>query len=167
MKKYYIGCKMLQAEPCVKVNGKIYDSLPDMDTREGHIIEYGYKVRYEDGYESFSPKSVFEKAYVECDEYGFVNPESFVDTYEKCTTVGGIVPDGMKAATIRGHLVNGEMFSVMKAEMISDFDKEYLMDKAWKQLIADLQIKLNFLTRWARLGIKNRKFETSQNAERQ
>jgi len=45
--KKYIGVKQISAEPQVK------------DRQEG------YKVIYEDGYESWSPKEVFEKAYIE------------------------------------------------------------------------------------------------------
>ena len=43
--KYYIGTKIIQAEPQEK------------DGQEG------YKVKYLDGYESWSPKDVFEEAY--------------------------------------------------------------------------------------------------------
>ncbi|MCD8136722.1 MAG: DUF2829 domain-containing protein, partial [Parabacteroides gordonii] len=55
--KKYIGTKQIEAEPMVagdasnlgfKTNGNGGD---------------GYHVRYEDGYESWSPKDVFEKAY--------------------------------------------------------------------------------------------------------
>lgn len=44
--KQYIGIKAVQAEPCIK------------DGKEG------YKVVYADGYESWSPKDVFEASYV-------------------------------------------------------------------------------------------------------
>lgn len=44
--KQYIGTKLIEAEPAVK-NG-----------------QEGYKVRYADGYESWSPKDVFERAYL-------------------------------------------------------------------------------------------------------
>lgn len=46
--KHYIGVKMVQAEPMEK-DGKA-----------------GYKVVYPDGYESWSPKEVFEEAYFFC-----------------------------------------------------------------------------------------------------
>lgn len=44
--KHYIGTKMIQAEPAQSGNG-----------------EMGYKVRYADGYESWSPMKAFEEAY--------------------------------------------------------------------------------------------------------
>lgn len=45
----YIGTKIIEAEPMSRANG---DKSED-----------GYKVRYPDGYESWSPKDVFEEAY--------------------------------------------------------------------------------------------------------
>lgn len=51
--KKYIGTKIIKAEP---------------EMEEG--VE-GYKVVYEDGYVSWSPKDVFEKAYRECDNMTF------------------------------------------------------------------------------------------------
>lgn len=49
----YIGVKVIEAEPMVaeKAYGK------------HGIDDEGYKVKYEDGYESWSPKDVFESAY--------------------------------------------------------------------------------------------------------
>ena len=49
----YIGLKAIKAEPQIK-DGKD-----------------GYKVVYEDGYESWSPKNVFEKAYHESGKMSF------------------------------------------------------------------------------------------------
>lgn len=49
----YIGTKIIEAEPC--------EAWKDVG---GHKVgDPGYKVRYPDGYESWSPKDVFEKAY--------------------------------------------------------------------------------------------------------
>lgn len=50
----YIGTKLIEAEPC-----KAWKDAG------GHKAgEDGYKVRYADGYESWSPKDVFERAYL-------------------------------------------------------------------------------------------------------
>ncbi len=59
--KTYIGTKTIKAEPAIRVDGKVYllsESYPKTLN-----AEHGYKVVYGDGYESFSPKDVFEKAY--------------------------------------------------------------------------------------------------------
>jgi len=59
--KTYIGCKIIQAYPLTlgefnDTHGKIVPATPG---------EQGYLVRYPDGYESWSPKEVFEGAYRE------------------------------------------------------------------------------------------------------
>ena len=61
--KKYIGTKVVDATPAWRVEGKVYlkyEAVPRSMNRED-----GYKVVYEDGYESWSPKDVFEKAYHE------------------------------------------------------------------------------------------------------
>jgi hypothetical protein len=62
--KHYIGTKQVEAEPMSK--GEAYEKgllkagvVPSEE--ESSIM--GYHVRYKDGYESWSPKDVFEKAY--------------------------------------------------------------------------------------------------------
>jgi hypothetical protein len=47
----YIGSKIIHAEPLAAINPVTGNA------------EEGYSVRYEDGYISWSPKAVFEKAY--------------------------------------------------------------------------------------------------------
>ncbi len=63
--KAYIGTKIVQAEPEEKRS----------DLATGRVIEQGYKVVYEDGYTSWSPKDVFERCYREVteDEYELVS----------------------------------------------------------------------------------------------
>ena len=58
----YIGTKIVEAEPC-----KAWK-----DTKLHKAGEDGYKVRYPDGYESWSPKGVFEEAYrpTDCMSFG-------------------------------------------------------------------------------------------------
>lgn len=60
--KKYIGTKTVQAMPAVRKGGKI--CMPgDENPKSLDPVEDGYMVVYEDGYESWSPKEVFEKAY--------------------------------------------------------------------------------------------------------
>ena len=59
--KKYIGTKEVSATPAWQIKGTVYpknDVIPRSMNRKD-----GYKVVYEDGYESWSPKDVFEKAY--------------------------------------------------------------------------------------------------------
>ncbi len=54
----YIGTKLIEALPAISVDG--YRNERD-----------GYTVRYPDGYESWSPKDVFEEAYQPLDSMSF------------------------------------------------------------------------------------------------
>ena len=59
----YIGTKIVMAEPAVNVGGKIVtEPVIQVETLDVTVRE-GYKVIYPDGYESWSPKKVFEEAY--------------------------------------------------------------------------------------------------------
>lgn len=57
----YIGTKQVSATPAWRIDGKVYPK--DGEVPRSMNREDGYKVVYEDGYESWSPKDVFEKAY--------------------------------------------------------------------------------------------------------
>ena len=64
----YLGVKMVHAAPALRLDdGKgdvriqLLKSCPM--PRPGDAVDMGYKVVYEDGYESWSPQDVFEKAY--------------------------------------------------------------------------------------------------------
>lgn len=57
----------MSATPAWRIDGKVYPkdgAVPRVMNRED-----GYKVVYEDGYESWSPKDVFEKAYKVADTF--------------------------------------------------------------------------------------------------
>ena len=65
--KKYIGTKEVSATPAWRVDGVVYPkdgAMPRVMNRED-----GYKVVYEDGYESWSPKEVFEKTYKPADTF--------------------------------------------------------------------------------------------------
>ena len=82
--KIYIGTKIIAAEPMseaaflsakLPLGGGLIMDHPDRE---------GYRVRYEDGYISWSPKEVFERCYREVSEHErslfftiLVDPEKF------------------------------------------------------------------------------------------
>lgn len=60
----YAGVKVVEAQPMtVKEAEKILGHKIDMSKHPGE--KTGYLVTYQDGYQSFSPKSVFEEAYTQ------------------------------------------------------------------------------------------------------
>jgi hypothetical protein len=73
--KQYIGSKIVQAESAWKITDDEGSSIQAKSAhgccKNGSTIEDGYKVVYEDGYESWSPKEVFEAAYRQTDGMSF------------------------------------------------------------------------------------------------
>lgn len=70
MLKKYIGTKVVQAEPALRITdpwGKTtVEALASSPVvQPGSKREDGYRVVYKDGYESFSPKKAFEECYRE------------------------------------------------------------------------------------------------------
>lgn len=107
--KTYIGTKIIEAAPAVRMGGKVYDAN-ELIPRSMELVEEGYKVRYQDGYESWSPKDVFERAYLELT----VNPElrtkkpsisqKMVDDFIVAKEVSTL---GDKVTVVRATLRNG------------------------------------------------------------
>ena len=66
--KTYIGTKIIQAEPAYRVSNDHAHHIIVTNPADAYAnypdVEEGYRVRYQDGYESWSPKEVFEKAYL-------------------------------------------------------------------------------------------------------
>lgn len=139
--KQYIGTKMIQAEPARGGNG-----------------EMGYKVRYADNYESWSPKKVFEKAYLPLD----ANPnlktnapsisqqmvDDFIASHEtmtlggKCTVVRAVLRNGF-AIVESSECVSAENYDEKMGENIC---MEHIKNKVW--------MLLGFLLQTAVSGIR-------------
>lgn len=77
--KTYIGTKIIQAEPAKRYwmeDGRKYvvtrnEVVAQEIVAAATACDEGYKVVYKDGYTSWSPKAVFEKAYRETNGMGF------------------------------------------------------------------------------------------------
>ena len=61
MEKVYIGTKIIAAEPMDELS--FVSEIKHEIIEPGRPSRLGYKVRYEDGYVSWSPKETFERAY--------------------------------------------------------------------------------------------------------
>ena len=67
MEKFYLGSKLVQAWPAVRIttrDGKFeHAEIGDVVDPNAQKVEEGYRVQYDDGYRSWSPKAVFERSY--------------------------------------------------------------------------------------------------------
>ena len=87
--KKYIGTKQIEAEPMTM--GEAYErgflqagKVPD----EAHKDDAGYHVKYNGGYESWSPAKPFEEAYKCADSFLdrlLIEDEELFNKYEKCS----------------------------------------------------------------------------------
>ena len=154
--KTYIGTKIIEAAPAVRMGGKVYDAN-ELITRSMELVEEGYKVRYQDGYESWSPKDVFERAYLELT----VNPElrtkkpsisqKMVDDFIVAKEVSTL---GDKVTVVRATLRNGfELVESSACVSPENYDEELgakicmekIKDKVWFLLGFLLQTGVNGL----------------------
>ena len=152
--KQYIGTKIIEAEPATR--GDCYHG-PNMLSAEGAAAP-GYRVRYSDGYESWSPKDVFEKAYLEVTTNKNLRTtapsisQQMVDDFIMETEV---VTMGGKTTVVRAVLKNG--FTVVESsscvspenydeKMGAEICMEHIKNKVW--------MLLGFLLQTAVGGVK-------------
>ena len=148
--KQYIGTKLIEAEKAYRVDGKVV-TLAENKVPCGYKVERGYKVRYADGYESFSPAEGFERAYLPLEVNGELKTEApsinaemverFIDHHET-VTMGG------KTTVVHAVLKNGfeivESASCVSAEnydekLGEEICMERIRNKIWELLAFLLQ----------------------------
>lgn len=165
-KDKYIGFKLIEAEPAYKITTdygmggsetKIVTELPLSTTQDPKTAEFGYKVIYPDGYTSWSPKEIFEAAYLKVNSNeklssGISIDQSMVDAFIKEVHVQTI---GTKTTLVRVELVNG--YEIVESSSCVDetnydesMGKEICLEKI-KNKVWEL---LGFLLQTAYKGIK-------------
>lgn len=141
----YIGTKLIEAEPALRTAGGTI--LPhDYPVRCDELAEDGYKVCYPDGYVSFSPKAVFEKAYMPLTVNGDLRTEepsisqAMVDgfiAYHRVHTLGD------RTTVVRAVLRNGfEIIEASSCVSAENYDEKLgaeicmgkIKDKVWMLL---------------------------------
>lgn len=154
--KQYIGTKLIEAEKAYRVDGKVV-TLAEDRVPCGSEVERGYKVRYADGYESFSTQGVFERAYLLLEVNGMLKTEApsisaemverFIDHHET-VTMGG------KTTVVRAVLKNGfeivESSSCVSAE---NYDEKLGEEICMKRIRNKVWELLGFLLQTAVGGV--------------
>lgn len=143
----YIGVKLIEAEPCKAWRrAGVWDIGAD-----------GYKVRYEDGYESWSPKDVLEKAYLKVVDNpalksGVSISQEMVDGFIKeihTTTLGE------KTTCVRAVLVNG--FEIVESSACVDpanYDEKMGSEICLEKIKDKIWFLLGFLLQTGTNGVK-------------
>lgn len=152
----YIGFKMIQATP---MGRKAYED--EVRTKRGasYLVNSfseepdrpGYKVVYPDGYESWSPKDVFEKAYMQVGDKNTItqdNVDNFIKEME-------ILTIGDKTTLVTVELVNG--FVITESSSCVDpanYDENMDADICLKKIEDKIWGHLGFLLQTAKEGVK-------------
>lgn len=148
---YYLGVKLIKARKAWRINGSAI--VYDMNRMVQHddVIDEGYEVEYPDGYKSFSPKDVFEKAYYqildptkisEGDVLGFMKQGYSLRLGEKTTVVLDTTITGFDTIGT-STCVNPNNYDHAIGEGIARRD---IKDKIWGHL--------GFVLQWAINGLK-------------
>lgn len=155
----YIGCKQILAKPMSLGEYKGYrgwDMGKDEDTsKEGYLVEYADSNSNHpdhEGYISWSPKEVFDKAYLKMTNPSKITPdmvEDFIHTVE--------VSRDRNHTVCHAFAVNGMSFIDSSACVDEkNYDEEIGREIACKKISDKIWLGLGFLLACARNGINNK-----------
>lgn len=160
--KQYIGTKLIEAEPAYRAqkgNGnftitddpaKVFPNYPD--------VEDGYRVRYPDGYESWSPKETFEKAYLPLSTNGDLktdHPSISAEMVDNFILETWTQTAGDKTTIVRALLRNG--FEIVEASSCvspENYDEAMGREICIKKIKDKVWMLLGFLLQTAVNGVK-------------
>ena len=144
----YMGCKLIQAEV---MNLGDYNKYRGWNIPENEDPNRaGYLVKYPDGYESWSPKEIFEDAYMQVEENKELSlkatitkeiAEGFIKAYQistigdKTTLVKAILKNGYEIIETSSAADKFAYSEIVGAEMC----KEKIINKVWDLLSFTLQ----------------------------
>lgn len=142
--KQYIGTKIVEAEPAYRLDGKVYPITGPYPRSMN--LEEGYRVRYADGYESWSPKDVFERAYLPItinENLKTDKPSISQQMVDDFIVKEEVITMGEKTTVVRATLRNG--FEIVEAsscvspenydeKLGADICMEKIKDKVWMLL---------------------------------
>lgn len=148
---YYLGVKLIKARKAWRINGSAI--VYDMNRMVQHddVVDEGYEVEHPDGYKSFSPKDVFEKAYYmilspnkiqEGDVLNFIKEGYSLRLGEKTTVVCDTTLTGFDTVGIAA-CVNPSTYD---HDMGCGVARRDIKDKIWGHL--------GFVLQWAINGLK-------------
>lgn len=157
--KKYMGFKLVEAREGVKtlLGGiRLYENdeatIKMLEECKG-IKERGYKLKYEDGYESWCPKEIFEKYYMQVGERNTITQKMIDDMIEKSNI--SIQTVNKKTTIVHCVLPNG--FTMVESSSCvdpSNYNEEMGAEICIDKIKNQLWNLLGFLLQTAKEGIK-------------
>lgn len=142
MSQYYVGVKIVEAFPYTEI------------TTDGQ--KEGYKVRYPDGYTSWSPKDVFESAYLPMGDGNDnrVTPE-MVDKFLGFTKSINL-PD-KKSTLVKAETISGFVqYEVSSCVDPANYDIDIGTGIGIERIKNVLWKCLGFVVQWGKFGLNNK-----------
>ena len=166
--KQYIGTKLIEAAPALRYQGDqevmVVELGRDITDQERAFIgqasscDIGYRVRYPDGYESWSPQDVFEAAYLPVTVNENLRTDApsisqqMVDDFVRETEV---ITMGDKTTVVRAVLRNGfEIVESSACVSAENYDEALGAQICMKHIKDKVWMLLGFLLQTAVHGIK-------------
>lgn len=151
--KTFIGVKMIQAKPM-----NYHQFLSEIKNVNEAVAKHevygedkgGYLVVYPDGYKSWSPKDVFEKAYFQLDRDNVITK----DDCKRFIVKGNFTKVSPKSALVTYTTKTGfELNEISACVDPARFSEEIAMDVTKESAVDKLWSYLGFVLQWARTGI--------------
>lgn len=149
--KKFIGFKMIQAKEMTQ--NEWYTHKTGLPVNKEYTVEEkeGYLVEYEGGYQSWSPKEVFEKAYMQVSEKNTITQENVDDFIKEIK----IVTIGEKTTLAVATLVNGfEIIESSSCVDVANYDEKLGSEICVARIKNKIWELLGFLLQTANVGIK-------------
>jgi hypothetical protein len=147
--KKYLGVKLIEAEP---MNLGDYNKFRGWTIPENEDpLKEGYRVVYPDGYVSWSPKDIFEKAYMQVGDNNTIT-QQIVDNFIACYKDYKLDD---KTTVVKATLVNG--FEVVESSSCVDpanFDQEVGISICLERIKNKVWMLLGFLLQTGICGVK-------------
>lgn len=144
----YIGIKLLEAEPMTKNEyNKNRDRNVPGDDQEGYLVKYS------SDYQSWSPKDVFEAAYLPLGEDNTRIMPEVIDSIIAEVTVGRVDP---KTCLIHSVAVTGfSQYATAACVAPENYDEKIGVEIGMKEIKDKLWFAMGFVLQWAKYGLKN------------
>ena len=147
-----IGIKMVELQPMSATEAKAKGyKMAENESRDG------YEVTYQDGYKSWCPKEIADKAYYKLSEANDgtkilkEDVENFITNVD-CITMGD------KTTVVNAHTLTG--FDTVRHSSCVDpknYNQELGKQYAMEEVINDLWSHLGFVLQWAKCGLNGQK----------
>ena len=149
--KKFIGFKMIQAKEMTENEWYTHKTGLPVNAEYTKEEKEGYLVEYEGGYQSWSPKEVFEKAYMQVSEKNTITQEN-VDSFIKNIKISTI---GEKTTLVIATLINGfEIIESSSCVDVANYDEKLGAEICIGRIKNKIWELLGFLLQTAKNGIK-------------